>query len=55
MVLGFVLFFNSPDVREFFSLDNPKNAETNDDDDQPGADESDTTQVTLPNTVHLEF
>ena len=40
----FVIF--SPDVREFFSLDNPKNAETtDDDDDQPGADESDT-QVT---------
>ena len=32
-------------MREFFSLDNPKNAETNDDDDQPGADESDS-QVT---------
>ena len=34
--------FCSPDVREFFSLDNPKNAQTiNDQDDQPGADESD--------------
>ena len=32
-------------MREFFNLDNPRNAETNDDDDQPGADESDT-QVT---------
>ncbi|KAM7451879.1 Serine/threonine-protein kinase Sgk1 [Porites harrisoni] len=31
-----------PEVREFFNLDNPRNAETNDDDDQPGADESDT-------------
>lgn len=29
-----------PDVREFFSLDNPKNAQSNDDNDQPGTDES---------------
>lgn len=27
-------------MREFFSLDNPKNAQSNDDDDQPGTDES---------------
>lgn len=47
----FVIY--SPDVREFFSLDNPKNAETNDDDDQPGADESSDSQVTNEfNTVH---
>ena len=40
-----VIIFCRPEVREFFNLDNPRNAETNDDDDQPGADESDT-QVT---------
>ena len=40
-------------MREFFSLDNPKNAETNDDDDQPGADESDS-QVTNSDTVEFE-
>ena len=40
-----VVIFCRPEVREFFNLDNPRNAETNDDDDQPGADESDT-QVT---------
>lgn len=32
----------NPEVREFFSLDNPKNTENNDDDDHPGADESET-------------
>ena len=45
----FIIIF-SPDVREFFSLDNPKNAETNDD-DEPGADESDA-QVTFSRPTH---
>ena len=40
-------------MREFFNLDNPRNAETNDDDDQPGADESDT-QVTNNVTLNLD-
>ena len=44
----------SPDVREFFSLDNPKNAETNDDDDQPGADESDSQVNKELNTVEFQ-
>lgn len=33
----FIVFF-SPDVREFLSLDNPKNAEANDED--PGTDDA---------------
>ena len=45
MHYSFSLFvvYVSPDVREFFSLDNPKNAQANDDDDQdaPGTDEAD--------------
>ena len=49
----YVVIFCSPEVREFFNLDNPRNAETNDDDDQPGADESDT-QVTNNVTLNLD-
>ena len=41
-------------MREFFNLDNPRNAETNDDDDQPGADESDT-QVTNNMTQYIVY
>lgn len=41
-------------MREFFSLDNPKNAETNDDDDQPGADESDSQVTNKLDTVELK-
>lgn len=32
---------HSPDVRLFLSLDNPKNAQVNDDTEQFGADEAD--------------
>ena len=41
-------------MREFYSLDNPKNAQTYDDDDQPEADES-VAQVTSSSTLHLNF
>lgn len=42
----------SPEVREFFSLDNPKNAENNDDDDHPGADESETQVIFLNDILY---
>ena len=35
------LFLSSPDIRLFLSLDNPKNAQVNNDNEQFGADEDD--------------
>ncbi|EDO37800.1 predicted protein, partial [Nematostella vectensis] len=36
-----------PDVREFLSLDNPKNAQANDEDEQPGSDDADVEKIDL--------
>lgn len=46
------LLFSSPDVREFLSLDNPKNAEVNDED--PGTDDVGEVSTTV-SQLHLSL